>query len=868
MVRDDVQLIHDILSGDEGAFCDLVKKYRKRVHSFAWGKIGDYHIAEEITQDTFLQVYNKLPALQDPNRFSGWLYTIAHRQCIAWRRKKRIEMQSLEITSEEILEKTAYISYVAEQREEASADRRRVIVDKLLGELPETERTTMILHYLGEMSCKAISKLLGVSLNTVKSRLNRARIRLKREESILQDHFYQGQVDSFMKNQDISTPEPVCSYEGDITTWLLPEGAIARLGRGSEPKMAFSPDGRYLAIGTCIGLWLYDLTTLSPVALWEAERGVVESVAFSPNGKWIAASFSDRIIKILAVQNGRCLTQVKSETFIEGMTFSHDSRYFAVAYWSTSGVEVWHTETGKPFARLTADIEEAGIYRPISFSPDTHLIASTCNGNTTDDTESIIVWNMQSGEQIACLVAHNYWVTTLCFSPCGQFLASGGEDGTVYVWDVNTWQQIKCYTDYGDVYRIVPSWTPDGVLRAAIVHYDDTGPTTISVRDLESNEILYTDKVWGQTATEFFSIFEWGNNVIFSNGSQLAYERRHEFINVWSSDNPVKLQFKHSPISFPTSVVFSQDGKTLAVQYHHEGVVLWDLKSRRSRPAIKEASAGKNQFVYNTESGKLYAASIKDDTATLWEVDGDGNPLIEGIGRQYWSAFPALSPTGTLFACADADGNIQVWDVQNKKKLHNLTHPLEPSDDNDDEDDGDFVSELEFSQDGKLLASNSKASNVRLWDMELGEEVDMFPSDEVMGFRFCNCGQHLVCFRNEDNPYWEINRREFSEDDTCLYESKQFEIQRRLSLPQGCKHVEKHVISSCGQYIAGVLSWNKTTKNFPICLFEAKSGKPLVTFRGHTTDVTALLVLSPDNKVLASACHDGTVLLWDLTPYI
>ncbi len=671
-----------------------------------------------------------------------------------------------------------------------------------------------------------------------------------------------------MENQKPSIPVPIGSLEGDVTTWALPEGAIARLGRGSEPKMTFSPDGQYLAIGTLLGLWLYDLATLSPVALWNAERGMVESVAFSPNGKWIAASHSGQMLKTWDVQNGTFWTQVKLETFIYRMTFSHDNQYLAVAYDRSSVIEVWHTETGKPFARLTADIGEGGIYRPICFSPYTQLIASTCSSATTDGAESIIVWSMESGEQIACLSAHTYWVTTLCFSPCGKFLASGGEDGTVYVWDVDTWQQVQCYTDFGHVYRIMPSYTPDGILRAAIVHYDDTGPATISVRNLESDEQLYTDQVWGNTATEFFSIFEWGNNVVFSNGSQLAYECRHEFINVWTSDNPVKRQFTHSPISFPVSMVFSGDGKTLAVKHHHESVVLWDVASKSSRPAIKEASAGKNQFVYKTESGKFHVASIKDDNATLWEADCDGIPLIEGTGREYWSAFPVLAPTGTLFAYADADGNLKVWDVQSGKKLYELIHPLEPDDDNDDEDDGDFVDELKFSHDGKLLASESKSNNVRLWDMELGEEIDTFPSDSATGIiEFSPCGQYLSCCGTEELLIWDITHRRPCEDETNLYTLTRFHIEARLSLPQECEYVEDPVFSSCGKYLTNNGSWDQDLKIFPICLFEVESGKHLVTFRGHTTDMQAL-AFSPDNKLLASASHDGTVLLWDLTPYL
>ena len=674
-----------------------------------------------------------------------------------------------------------------------------------------------------------------------------------------------------MENQKPSIPVPVGSLEGNVTTWALPEGAIARLGRGSEPKMTFSANGQYLAIGTLLGLWLYDLATLSPIALWNVERGMVESVAFSPNGKWIAASHSGRMLKIWNVQNGTFWTQVKLETFVDRVTFSHDNRYIAVAYCAYSRspiVEVWHAETGKPFAKFTADTERAGIYRPISFSPNTRLIVSTCSSATTDRAESITVWSIESGEQIACLSAHTYWVTSLCFSPCGKFLASGGEDGTVYVWDVDTWQQVQCYTDFGRVYRIMPSWTPDGILRAAIVHYEDTGPATISVRDLESDEKLYTDQVWGNTATEFFSIFEWGNNVVFSNGSQLAYECRHEFINVWTSDNPVKRQFTHSPISFPKSMIFSQDGKTLAVKHHQEGVVLWDIASKRSRPAVQVESAGKNQFVYKTDSGKLHVASIKDDTVTLWEADGDGTPLIEATGREYWSAFPALAPNGTLFAYADADGNLKVWDVQSGKKLYELIHPLEPGNDNDDEDDGDFVDELKFSHDGKLLASESKSNNVRLWDMELGEEIDPFPSNNVTGIiEFSPCGQYLSCCGKEESLIWDITHRRPCEDETNLYTLTRFHIEARLSLPQECEYVEDPVFSSCGQYLANNGSWDQDLKIFPICLFEVKSGKHLVTFRGHTAEMQ-ILAFSPDNKLLATASHDGTVLLWDLTPYL
>ena len=669
-----------------------------------------------------------------------------------------------------------------------------------------------------------------------------------------------------MEKQEHTISVPVGSYEGDVTTWALPDGAIARLGRGSEPAMAFSPDGQFLAIGTCIGLWIYDLVTLSPIALWEAERGVVCYVAFSPNGKWIAACCSGRILKIFDVQNGSCLTQVKFETLIESPTFSHDNKYIAVnssEYDSTPIVEVRHAETGKPFAKFTADDERAGHYQPISFSPDTRLIASTCMSANSDEAGSILVWDMKSREQLVCLSAHTQWVTSLCFSPCGQFLVSAGKDGKVYVWDVITWQYVREYSDYGEVYSIIPSYSPDGILRAVIMNYDEIGPATISVRNLESNEQLYSDQVWGNNK-EFASFGNWGNSVLFSNGSQLAYECRHEFINVWTLDNPIKRQFTHSPISWPRTFFFSQDGKTLAAEHFQEGVVLWDIESKRSRPAVKVESAGKNQFLYKTDSGKLYVASILNDTVTLWEVDGGGIPLFEGTDREYWSASPALAPTGTLFAYAGEDGTVQVWDVQNKEKLHEFNHPLEPSD--DDEDEGDHVNELEFSQDGKFLVSESKSHNKRLWDMELGEEIKPLPGDKIRGVRFCKCGRYYAYLGKEGKPYWDIIQREYCEDVTCLCPTW-VEIEKRLSIPPECGHLEgPAAYSLCRQYIA--MATSKTDiETFPIGVWEVESGKHLVTFRGPT-DYLEDIVISPDNKLLASSSYDGTILLWDLTPYL
>ena len=181
----DVQLIRKILSGNDEAFNILVQKYQKSVHTLVWRKIGDFHYAEEITQDIFLQAYEKLSTLKDPSQFAGWLYAIANRLCIAWMRKQRPAMQPMDDPSIKAIDNLTYERYVSEQRESEAIERRYEIVEELLGKLPESEREVMTLYYLGEMPTKEIGELLDVPVNTIVSRLHRARKRLQADQEIL-----------------------------------------------------------------------------------------------------------------------------------------------------------------------------------------------------------------------------------------------------------------------------------------------------------------------------------------------------------------------------------------------------------------------------------------------------------------------------------------------------------------------------------------------------------------------------------------------------------------------------------------------------------------------------------------------------------
>ena len=200
MIAEDVQLIHRILSGDDAAFTALVRKYQKSVHALAWRKIGDFHYAEEVTQDIFLQVYNKLSTLKDPRQFAGWLYVMTSRHCSNWRRNNKARLQLLETIAMDAVDKSAYARYISEQREAESVENRQKLVKKLIDKLPESERTVMTLYYLGEMTTREISRFLGVSVHTITSRLQRARRRLQQDETLL----IQEMLGSFQLSTDLA----------------------------------------------------------------------------------------------------------------------------------------------------------------------------------------------------------------------------------------------------------------------------------------------------------------------------------------------------------------------------------------------------------------------------------------------------------------------------------------------------------------------------------------------------------------------------------------------------------------------------------------------------------------------------------------
>ena len=141
-----------------------------------------------------------------------------------------------------------------------------------------------------------------------------------------------------------------------------------------------------------------------------------------------------------------------------------------------------------------------------------------------------------------------------------------------------------------------------------------------------------------------------------------------------------------------------------------------------------------------------------------------------------------------------------------------------------------------------------------MWDVKHREILTKFPFLRASEFAYSPCGSYLA-FGGEDPEgilLWDLKRRE---------------IYKRLQLSEGCQDVHSLRFSSCGGYLALGAAWETGLEKVPICLWEVGTGKHIVTFWGHFTDIQAV-AFSPGNELLASASFDGSILLWDLKPYL
>ncbi|HUR31921.1 MAG TPA: sigma-70 family RNA polymerase sigma factor [Saprospiraceae bacterium] len=186
-VNDDLIMVSTVLRGDTDAFRRLINKYEKLVISIVFKMVKQREDCEDLCQDIFIKVYDKLPTFKFQSQLSTWIGSIAYNTTINFLQKKKLlsfeDSKSLENNASGIEEQhEMLIMDTAMNPNELLLSKEKVeLVNRCVEQLPFVQKTVLQLFHHDEMSLVEISEITGFPLNTVKSHLFRARKQLKEE---------------------------------------------------------------------------------------------------------------------------------------------------------------------------------------------------------------------------------------------------------------------------------------------------------------------------------------------------------------------------------------------------------------------------------------------------------------------------------------------------------------------------------------------------------------------------------------------------------------------------------------------------------------------------------------------------------------
>ncbi|ASU32204.1 RNA polymerase sigma factor [Mucilaginibacter xinganensis] len=172
----DIELIDQVLAGNQSAYADLVKRHQRFVFTLALRFAKGREDAEEIAQDCFIKAYRSLASFQRQSKFSTWLYSIVYTTAMTFLRKKRVDTDSIDDENTYIQVESRSSAYDVNNAENRS---RSFYLNQAIEQLLPDDAAIITLFYKGEQSLEEIGQALGMETNTVKVKLFRARQRLK-----------------------------------------------------------------------------------------------------------------------------------------------------------------------------------------------------------------------------------------------------------------------------------------------------------------------------------------------------------------------------------------------------------------------------------------------------------------------------------------------------------------------------------------------------------------------------------------------------------------------------------------------------------------------------------------------------------------
>ena len=910
MKNTDIALIHRTLNGDDNAFAELVKKYQKQVHALVWRKIGDFHTAEEITQDVFLKAYQRLAKLKKPQSFASWLYVIAANDCSTWLRKKRLKTQPLEDTSGVHLEKATYSGYIIAENERTSAEAQRDAVQKLLAKLQESERTVMTLHYFAEMTCKEISEFLGVSANTIKSRLSRARQRLQKEEPMIREALEHFQITPhFTENimREIARIEPIApSGNKPFVPWAIAASTIMvvliLLGVGSHQyairfqqpysfdassemtvdiieaplvlNLVSKPDARTQIETANAGkdenseqqsneaqtpvdeaqaeafMKHYSKWELPRAAKMRLGKGGINDMQFSPDGTQLAVG-NDMGIWLYDVKTGKEIALFPG--ICESLAFSPDGRFLANGGFG----KLWGKEPHLWEIATRRKVPFTDAPRPanaLRFSEDNKTLVSVDSWGAT-----ISKLDIETGEKDVTNLegqpdSLGHLIEVYAFTH--DSVAGGKVDGKIRLWDTTTGKKLMTLSGHAaeDEDRL-----PNRPILALAFSPDSTqlasGSTDTTVRlwwdtAIDSDESIILRKHTG-----------WVNALAFSpNGKRLASGSTDKTVQLWNTAIGEHLATLTGHLSGIAALTFSPDGSTLASGSTDGTIRFWDTATG---DALSTRITGHTQWVKAgtfLKDSSTFVSIAFNGTITFWDLEISEKTALQMAGDRDLLLGLAFSPDGTKLASVGTKGNIffgagfgQLLSTPRSDELIRITDVRTGRELTKTNGVG---TNLAFSPDGKKVAFDHGVS-IHLWDMETDSKLDISVvdpndiysaslNDTSEALAFSPDGKKFV------NGTWG--------GDVHLWNAETGEALTtfpKIEPPKGFERdsIRTFAFSSDGAMLA-------VGSNF-IRIHSLDSDKK-IGFKKMRAQAEAL-IFSPDTNILVVGHRNGEIGLWDIT---